>query len=212
MNIVHYNNEVIMDFYFVICGSLAILSIFNVFENSLKVLHLNRFFVFSFSIVSMIFSLIGNLYLGEIAINLNIFLYGLVLIWSLVTQTKLKNIVYIFIIASITIACFIVHNLVGLSAYDYLYVLPIAYFALFIGFIFAFCIYNLKIVFAGLTLGAILFEVFNFVSVDMEYVLGSMFLLEFVIVGTLSYCFTYVVKRRIMVYKRNYSLKKNKIA
>lgn len=148
-----------MSFYFVLSGTLAILTAFGVFESFIKKSGVNRFFVALFLLVTAVLSLFGNIEIGGYGISLNLFVYAIAFIVLLTKLKSVKGILAAFISCLIILAFLVCYNAFDLSNFEYNFVQPYIYLALLCGCILAFICPNVSSVFCGTLLGGLIFEV-----------------------------------------------------
>ena len=108
-----------MDFYFLICGALCILTFFNVFESVLKANKLNRWLTALMLLLSIIFSVIGDIKILGITISLNLILYLVCFVYLLVKNLKIKSIVLMLLASLITISVLVCYNAINFENYTF---------------------------------------------------------------------------------------------
>ncbi len=181
-----------MDFYFLICGAFAILIPFGVFEKILKINKLNRYFLSLFLIISCILNAVGSVKIYNMNISLNLFLYLIAFVVVFLRQKRVKPIISTILTSLIVIAFVVCYNAINFSAFEYAYVQPYVYVALFLGVILNFVCADFKSCFCGVFLGTVLSEfIFYEMSIAMSeevLFLGTSFTITFTFLSTASFC------------------------
>ncbi len=181
-----------MDLYFLICGTLAILISFGVFESVLKINKLNRFLLSIFLILSCVFDAIKAINILGVNVSLNLILYFVMFVVLFAMQKSIKGIIATILTSLIIISVLACYNAINLEMFEYAYVKPFVYIAIIVGIILYYICPNINSVFCGTLLGAILFELifhqmsWNYVNQTLN--LGGDVAITFTFVCVLSYC------------------------
>lgn len=181
-----------MDFYFLICGTLAILISFGVFESILKINKLSRFLLSIFLILSCVFDAIGAINILNINISLNLILNFVMFVVLFAMQKSIRGIISTILTSLIIISVLVCYHALNLEIFEYAYVQPYIYIAMIVGLILYYVCPNINSVFCGTLLGSILFElIFHQMSwsyVDQTLNLGGNVAISFTFICSLSYC------------------------
>ncbi len=181
-----------MDLYFLICGTLAILISFGVFESVLKTNKLSRFLLSIFLILSCVFDAIGTVNILNVNISLNLILYFIMFVVLFAMQKSIKGIISTILTTLIIISVLVCYNALNLEIFEYAYVQPFVYVAIVVGIILYYVCPNINSVFCGTLLGSILFELIfhqmSWTNVNQTLNLGGDVAITFTFVCVLSYC------------------------
>lgn len=192
-----------MDLYFLISGTLAILFAFGVFEKTLKINKLNRFFVVCFLLLTCVFDAIGNINILNVTLSLNLILYMVVFVILFVLQKNLKSFIATVLTSLIIVAVFYCYNALNMETFEFAYVKPYVYLALVLGFVLYTICPSMNSTFCGTLLGSIVFELtffqMSFKVVEQTLMLGGDFTIAFTLYVTISYgicsCVSYMIKK-----------------
>ena len=187
-----------MDLYFLISGTLAIFAAFGVFEKVFKVNNIKRGFAAIFLAVSCVLSAVGDLSIFGVKINLCILLFMFISVVLLFTQKTLKDYMVVVLAILLVVAVLTFYNALNLSEFEYSYIQPYVYVALFIGFIFNYVCTNFKSAFVGTFIGCLTFELLFFklslLYTNQSLTIGSNLTLVFTLTTSVSYClFNFIV-------------------
>ena len=191
-----------MDFYFLTCGTLFILTLFNVFESVLKANKLNRWLTALVFLLSAVFAVVGDINIIGLNISLNLILYIVCFAYLLIKNFKIKSLLFMLIACLITISVLVCYNAINFENYIFAFVQPYVYFALGMGIVLYYVCNNVSTAFCGTLMGVVLFEyVFHKTSIKLleeTLVLGKQYCLTFTLISMLSYClintFVYILK------------------
>ena len=193
-----------MDFYFILCGALAILCAFNVCENILKTNDINRFFATLFLISSCVLSMCGYFKIFDVEISYVMALNLLVYVYYFLTLKHIKNYLFAGLTSLIIIAilmCYFAFNF----DISYIFTDPIIFVSIPIGIVCNFICSNFKTFFIGSLLGIICFEViyFEVSTFGTTLEIGALNLMEFLLVSLVSYSVCFFVKQSVKRLKHN---------
>ena len=110
-----------MDFYFLICGTLAILISFGVFESILKINKLSRILLSIFLILSCVFDAIGAINILNINVSLNLILYFVMFVVLFAMQKSIRGIISTILTSLIIISVLVCYNALNLEIFEYAY-------------------------------------------------------------------------------------------
>lgn len=181
-----------MSLFFLISGALAILISFGVFENVLKVNNIKRSFAAIFLIFSCALSAIGKVNIFGVETNLCMVLFAIVATVLLFTQKSLKDYLFVVLSGLLIIAVLTFYNALNLTSFEYSYIQPYVYVALFMGIVFNYVCTSFKNAFVGTFVGCLTFELLfyklSLMYTNQSLMIGTDLTLIFTLLTVVSYC------------------------